>query len=142
MTRIINRRSFIVTLSLFTCLGIFNALRPVYGHRQEEDLKKQVETLTQKTGEQQNALDALKTELAKFKTAVVERDKSTRQWLNQQDQRWTQQDQRSNAEAKSLGQLIESARQQEIMLRQLNQVQMQHRDAILKINARLQAKGI
>ena len=139
MTRIINRRNFILTLSLFICLGVFNALRPVYGHMQEDDLKKQVETLTQKTEEQKKALDTLKANYEKFRTSVIERDKSTRQLITEQGQKL---DQKVAADAQNFGRLAESARQQDVALRQLQQALTQQRDAITNMNARLRAKGI
>ena len=69
----------------------------------DEDFKTQVETLTKKTDEQQKAFAALKTDFEKFKTAVVERDKSTRLLISQQDQKFTQQTERLNADAQNLG---------------------------------------
>ena len=135
MTGIINRQSLMLTLSLFICLGILNALRPVYGHSQEDELKKKVETLTQKTEEQKKALDALKTDFEKFKTAVVERDRNTRQLI-------TQNGQRLNADAQNLGRVLESTRRHDGVLRQLTQELSQQRNAIVNINNRLRGKGI
>jgi len=135
MPKITKRRSVIVTLSLLICLGIFNALRPAYGHPQKNELKEQVETLTQKTEEQKKAFDALKTEFEKFKTSVFERDRNTRQLITEHDRKFT-------ADAQTTGRLIESARQQDVVLRQHSEALTQQRNAILNINSRLKAKGI
>ncbi len=142
MTTIINRRGFILALSLLSCLGILNALSPVYGNVQEEDLKKQVETLTQKTAEQQKALDALRTDFEKLKTAIIERDKSTRLLISQHDQKFAKQDQRLDADAQTFGRLSERTRQHDDAFQRLNQTLTQYRDRILNIENRLRAKGL
>ena len=135
MRKITEWRGFILTVCFLICLIMINAPLPVHGRAQEDDLKKQVETLTQKVDEQKQQLDSLKTDFEKFKAAVVERDKNTRQLI-------TQHDQRLSGHEQTIGGLIQSVRQHDGGLRQFTQELTQQRNMIVNINNRLRAKGI
>ena len=72
-----NLRVLILVVALLLCAVISNALRPVHGQAQEDDLKKQVETLSKTVEEQKNLLNSLRLEHEKFEAEQKQWDTGT-----------------------------------------------------------------
>jgi septal ring factor EnvC (AmiA/AmiB activator) len=85
MRTITSRRGFILALSFFACLLMVDALRPVYGRTEEDDLKKQVETLTKKVEDQKKQLDSLNADYQNFKATLIQFDNGINQANAQRD---------------------------------------------------------
>jgi cell division protein FtsB len=94
MRTITSRRGFILTLSFLACLLMVNALRPVYGRAEEDDLKKQVESLTKKVEDQKKQLDSLSADYQKFKASEIQFANGINQAIAQRDAVLAQHDQR------------------------------------------------
>jgi phage shock protein A len=60
---------------LVACVLTFNTLRPVHGRAQEDELKKQVESLTKKVEDQKKQLDSLRADHQNFKAVQEQWDK-------------------------------------------------------------------
>lgn len=133
---LLKQSGVILVLCLSAFVIILDARRSVHGSPpQDNELKKQVASLTDQMEEQKKQLDSLRTEFQRFSAAVVQRDKDTRELI-------TKQDQRLNSYGQQIGGLIQSARQQDSALRQQASQLLEQRNVIIQINARLRAKGI
>jgi septal ring factor EnvC (AmiA/AmiB activator) len=90
MRTTISRRGLILSLSFLTCVLMVNALSPVYGRAQDDDLKKQVASLTKKVEDQKKQLDSLTADYERFKATEAQFNKGINDAITQRDAVMTQ----------------------------------------------------
>src|SRR2546421_12316835 len=84
MTTITSRLFLII--GLFGCVLTANAVRPVSGRVEEDDLKKQVESLSKKVEDQKKQMDSLSSDYEKFKAQQIKWDNDIGPAIAQRDQ--------------------------------------------------------
>jgi len=141
----ITSRLFLI-IGLFGCLLTANAVRPVSGRVEEDDLKKQVESLSKKVEDQKKQIDSLSSDYEKFKAQQIQWDKDTSAGITQRDglvaqhtQRLTQINDTITQQGVVLAQHTQRLTQIIGMLTQQGGVVGQHTQRLTQIEARLRA---